>query len=1081
MSAVILAITALASGGFAATYYVDGGTATDGGTGTSASPKKYIKSGIALMAGGDTLIIRDGVYAGTQNNMCGAGGNEWAGIASGSAGSYTTIRAEHDFGVVIDGGGSLTGFYPASLSYAAVQGIIFRNGGSNVYLYHCNHIKVIKCAGYDTSSGNTCNFNSAGGDYILFEDCFAWGTGRYKFLIGGESTRTILRRCVGRYDWHDAEGPHGVFSFYGSGSSDNVAQNCIAINCLAASGFNTQALYAPNGSTRMTFDSCIALDIAGAGNFFESSASNPVLRNCVIWKGTDVGSQMYTEPVNASVTGCTIGAVAGAGVSAVNCTVKNSIIYGTGGAALNWSANDYCALYNNGANYANTSGGAHNISVDSFSGGLRYLPRIEAGSALKAAGENGVQIGAEITKRLGAAGTLYGETGWNTVTGEALWPFPNEDVIRAQMRTYTAHSVNGARGFCADNTTLTGYVWGYLGNTMPAEIYGGTANKAPTAAAGATPASGPPPLTVNFTGLGSDTDGTIAGYRWDFGDGTTSTQQNPSHNFTTAKNYAVTLTVTDNGGATGSAVVNVTVSAAAVTYSIGGYVRDAAGAGIGGTVVALAGDASRSATTASDGSYQFTGLPKNGSFVLTPTKTAWRFTPVSISTVSLNGNLVNQNFAGTASYAIRGYVRNAGGTGISGVSVALSGNASQTVVTGSDGSYQFLSLPANGNYTVTPSPAGISFSPVSLSTGSLRADWTSANFTGATAAATYYMAGTVTYNGAGLGGVTLSLTGSLTGSTVTASNGYYRFVALPANGNFVITPSKAGFTFNPVSDTKIGIGSNQENRDFTAIPVYYIRGYVRDSRGAAVRGATMNISGAKTASTTTDSNGFYQFTQLAAGANYTVTPTLSGWKFNPASLNISSLTGSLDNQNFAGSRKFYIRGSVKTTSGAVSKAMVVLAGSNSASVETDDNGNYLFSDLPEGSSYTVTAVKSGYSFNPASRSGELLAPIDGWDFYGTNFAALPEGEIKVIGSASGRGTIDPNRGETAKIFFKGNDIGRFELRVFSLSGELVWEASMDNVQEGAFEWAPKGIASGIYIAHIRGPGINTRKRIALLK
>ncbi|MCX7927258.1 MAG: hypothetical protein N2606_03890, partial [Candidatus Omnitrophica bacterium] len=46
---------------FAATYYVDGSRVNDLGDGTSwSTAKKYIKSGIALMRGGDTLIIRDG-------------------------------------------------------------------------------------------------------------------------------------------------------------------------------------------------------------------------------------------------------------------------------------------------------------------------------------------------------------------------------------------------------------------------------------------------------------------------------------------------------------------------------------------------------------------------------------------------------------------------------------------------------------------------------------------------------------------------------------------------------------------------------------------------------------------------------------------------------------------------------------------------------------------------------------------------------------------------------------------------------------------------------------------------------------
>jgi PKD repeat protein len=55
---------------------------------------------------------------------------------------------------------------------------------------------------------------------------------------------------------------------------------------------------------------------------------------------------------------------------------------------------------------------------------------------------------------------------------------------------------------------------------------------------------------VSFSSAGSrDLDGTIFSYAWDFGDGATSTLANPSHTYTTAGPYVVTLTVTDNTGA----------------------------------------------------------------------------------------------------------------------------------------------------------------------------------------------------------------------------------------------------------------------------------------------------------------------------------------------------------------------------------------------------------------------------------------------------------------------------------------------------------------------------------------------------
>ena len=47
----------------------------------------------------------------------------------------------------------------------------------------------------------------------------------------------------------------------------------------------------------------------------------------------------------------------------------------------------------------------------------------------------------------------------------------------------------------------------------------------------------------------TDSDGSIASYSWNFGDGYTSSQQNPTHNYSSAGSYSVSLTVVDNQGA----------------------------------------------------------------------------------------------------------------------------------------------------------------------------------------------------------------------------------------------------------------------------------------------------------------------------------------------------------------------------------------------------------------------------------------------------------------------------------------------------------------------------------------------------
>lgn len=66
------------------------------------------------------------------------------------------------------------------------------------------------------------------------------------------------------------------------------------------------------------------------------------------------------------------------------------------------------------------------------------------------------------------------------------------------------------------------------------------------------------PLTVNFDGTSStDADGTIATYRWNFGDGYTATGASVNHLYTTRGLYTATLTVTDDRGATSSTTTSI--------------------------------------------------------------------------------------------------------------------------------------------------------------------------------------------------------------------------------------------------------------------------------------------------------------------------------------------------------------------------------------------------------------------------------------------------------------------------------------------------------------------------------------------
>ena len=81
--------------------------------------------------------------------------------------------------------------------------------------------------------------------------------------------------------------------------------------------------------------------------------------------------------------------------------------------------------------------------------------------------------------------------------------------------------------------------------------------------------SGAATLTVNFTDDSTEDGTTIDDWQWDFGDGGTSTSQNPSHDYDTEGVYTVTLTVSDGSvsdSKTRSAYITITAAPPAENY-----------------------------------------------------------------------------------------------------------------------------------------------------------------------------------------------------------------------------------------------------------------------------------------------------------------------------------------------------------------------------------------------------------------------------------------------------------------------------------------------------------------------------------
>ncbi len=295
--------------------------------------------------------------------------------------------------------------------------------------------------------------------------------------------------------------------------------------------------------------------------------------------------------------------------------------------------------------------------------------------------------------------------------------------------------------------------------------------------------------------------------------------------------------------------------------------------------------------------------------------------------------------------------------------------------------------------------------------------------------ASFNLSGQVTFNSSGLGGVTLTLSGSLSSVTSTDSNGNYSF-AVQAGGSYTVTPSLNGFSFTPPAATFNNLSSDQ-TANFVAtqmVATVTISGQVT-LNGNGLPGVTMTPSWQQTP-VTTDSSGNYTFT-VPAGGNYTVTPSLSGYTFNPPSatfLNIST------NQvaNFSATLiivQYTISGQVTLYGNGLSGVLMTLTGTESATTTTDGSGNYSFTVTT--GNYTVTPPAAGYIFTPRSQTFDNLNASQTANFTAVVYSDFnQDGHPDVIWQNPANGA--------AQIWYLGGTQGVTVLSAASLTAANTW-------------------------------------------
>lgn len=132
-----------------------------------------------------------------------------------------------------------------------------------------------------------------------------------------------------------------------------------------------------------------------------------------------------------------------------------------------------------------------------------------------------------------------------------LWSFGDGAVAEGVLAQHTYN----AGSFRAVLTVIDNQ-----GAAASSSVVIAVANEPPVAVLAVSPEIGLPALSCLMSATGSyDSDGVIASYHWSLGDGTTAEGPQVSHLYMASGLYLVTLTVTDNGNATGSASAAVLV------------------------------------------------------------------------------------------------------------------------------------------------------------------------------------------------------------------------------------------------------------------------------------------------------------------------------------------------------------------------------------------------------------------------------------------------------------------------------------------------------------------------------------------
>ncbi|OQA46765.1 MAG: Serine/threonine-protein kinase pkn1 [Firmicutes bacterium ADurb.Bin300] len=173
----------------------------------------------------------------------------------------------------------------------------------------------------------------------------------------------------------------------------------------------------------------------------------------------------------------------------------------------------------------------------------------------------------------------------------------------------------------------------------------------------------------------------------------------------------------------------------------------------------------------------------------------------------------------------------------------------------------------------------------------------------------YWISGRITENGSAMAGVSVWILGSSIDTTLTTSSEGKFSISGLGNGTYTVTPTKSEYSFTPSNKNITIAKGNDLSVDFTAtknVTEFNITGRVLESgtglAGVSIRLVCTELGKEKdVAVVTTSSTGYYSFTGLQESL-YELTPSKTGYVFDPPSILIPLVMGHFTVPNIAATK-----------------------------------------------------------------------------------------------------------------------------------------------------------------------------------